>query len=447
MLGWRRAVGLLAVTFAASGAASASAARTVAVSVTPSGSTPFFEAYCAPEGVAREPVISARGRYVVFESCADGLIEDDATRPQSDLYLRDIRRRAMRLVSVNVRGRQSRESNLGAAISADARLVAFWSFPRGVPGERDRFADVFVRDRGRRTTRKVSVSRTGRGANSSSRRPAISASGRYVAFSSFASNLVRRDRNRRADIFVRDRARGTTRLVSVSSSERQADGSSFWAAISAGGRYVAFASKASNLVPGDTNGIRDVFVRDRRRGVTSRVNVSSAGEQANHGSSQIEISRDGRFVAFMSRASNLVPGDTNVNRAGKPAVDIFVRDTRTAATQRVSVSAAGQQGNRSSRGTAMSADGRYVAFASAATNLMPGRDANGHLRDLFVRDLRAGTIRRLGISRTGGQGNRGAHQPALSADGRFIAFVSDATNLARRDRNNARDVFRYGPLR
>lgn len=183
----------------------------------------------------------------------------------------------------------------------------------------------------------------------------------------------------------------TTSRVSVSSSGAQGFRSSEGAALSGEGRYVAFASLARNLVPGDTNLVEDVFVRDRLAGVTSRVSVGPGGRQANGASSIPSISADGRYVAFMSDASNLVAGDTN------HAADIFVRDRVAGTTRRVSIGQGGQQANGASSFPALSGDGLHVAFQSAASNLVPG-DTNGTF-DIFVRDLLAGTTQRVARSR------------------------------------------------
>jgi Tol biopolymer transport system component len=171
----------------------------------------------------------------------------------------------------------------------------------------------------------------GQQANSFSFEPAISADGRFVAFRSFASNLVAGDTNGSYDVFVRDRRAQVTRRVSVGPGGQQANRYSFAPAISAHGRFVAFRSLASNLVAGDTNGTEDVFVRDRRAQVTRRVSVGPGGQQANFSSGEPAISAHGRFVAFDSGASNLVAGDTN-NKW-----DVFVRDRVAQVTRRVSV--------------------------------------------------------------------------------------------------------------
>ncbi|WP_447971506.1 TolB family protein [Nitrospira sp. M1] len=217
-------------------------------------------------------------------------------------------------------------------------------------------------------TTRVSVNGAGQEGNASSGiGPALSADGRFVAFASRASNLVPQDTNAVNDIFAHDRQAKTTTRVSVNSAGQEGNaGGDSTPALSADGRFVAFASQASNLVPQDTNAVNDIFAHDRQAGTTTRVSVNSAGQEGNAGSTAPALSADGRFVAFASQASNLVPQDTNAVN------DIFVHDRQTGTTTRVSVNSAGQEGNaRSISSPDISADGRLVAFASRASNLVP----------------------------------------------------------------------------
>src|SRR5256712_380330 len=230
----------------------------------------------------------------------------------------------------------------------------------------------------------------------------------------------------------------STKRVSVDSHGAQGNGGSFDPAISADGRFVAFDSVASNLVAGDTNAAFDVFVRDRKTGKTRRVSVDSHGAQGNGDSFDPAISADGRFVAFDSVASNLVAGDTNA------ASDVFVRDRKTGKTRRVSVASHGTQGNGASFGPSISADGRFVAFTSAASNLVAG-DSN-EAYDVFVRVRKTAKPSPASLDSHGAQGNGESFNPAISADGRFVAFRSSASNLVAGDTNGAADVFVRGPL-
>ncbi len=234
-------------------------------------------------------------------------------------------------------------------------------------------------------------------------------------------------------------AQATSR-VSLGSGGAQANGDSSFpvflsSAISADGRYVVFESAASNLVPGDTNGFEDIFVHDRWTGATERVSVDSSGAQADSESYAPAISADGRYVAFESVADNLVPGDTNVWG------DYFVHDRLSGTTERVNVDSSGAQADYSSgyAAPAISADGRYVAFQSEADNLVAG-DTNV-AQDVFVHDRQTGATEMVSVDSAGIQGTIDSVLPSISADGRFVAFMSLANNLAVGDTNVASDVF------
>ncbi len=339
------------------------------------------------------------------------------------------------LVSVDSAGNQANGFSTWLAISADGRFVAFVSAATNlVPGDTNGQSDVFVHDRQTGITQRVSVDSAGNQADGGNDAPAISADGRFVAFVSAATNLVPDDSNGQSDIFIHDRESGITERVSVDGGGSQADGSSAAPAISADGRFVAFVSAASNLVPADTNGESDVFVHDRQTGITERVSVDSAASQADGGNDAPAISADGRFVAFRSAATNLVPGDTNGQS------DVFVHDRQTSGTERVSVDSAGNQGeDGGSDAPAISADGRFVAFESKARNLVP-RDFNRR-QDVFVHDLQTGATERVSVDSAGNQASGPTDAPAISADGRFVAFQAGHANLVPGDTNRRQDVF------
>jgi Tol biopolymer transport system component len=280
---------------------------------------------------------------------------------------------------------------------------------------------------------RVSVASDGAQGNGDSFDNSISADGRYIAFASRASNLVAGDTNGKQDIFVHDRLTGQTTRVSVASDGAQGNGDSGQPVISADGRFVAFYSSASNLVPGDTNGVEDVFVHDRLTGQTTRVSVASDGAQGNGPSWGPSISADGRFVAFESRASNLVPGDTN------GTTDVFVHDRHTGQTMRVSVASDGREGNSYSWLARISADGRFVVFTSDASNLVAG-DTNGTW-DVFVHDRLTGQTTMVSVASDGTPGNGRSIGVSISGDGRFVAFMSEASNLVAGDTNGTWDVF------
>ena len=285
----------------------------------------------------------------------------------------------------------------------------------------------------------VSVSSGGVQANNYSIQSMMTPSGRYVAFDSGATNLVPGDTNGFGDIFVRDRQLGTTERVNLTSGGAQIFGNSSNVAISDDGRFVAYNSDAPGVCPGDTNGLYDIMVRDRQLGATECESLSTSGSTTGDDFSvKPSISGDGRYVAFQSAATNLVAGDTN------GVADVFVRDRQTGTTERVSVDSAGNQGNSTSGtfGFTISADGRYVAFESAASNLVPG-DTNG-TSDVFLRDRQLGTTVRVSVATgTGAQGNLGSYYPFISGDDRYVAFDSMATNLVPGDTNGVNDSFVY----
>jgi len=246
---------------------------------------------------------------------------------------------------------------------------------------------VYVRDTVAGTTALVSVSSAGVKGNGDSSAPSISADGRYITFSSLAGNLVAGDTNGTSDLFLHDMQTGQTMRVNVNNNGDQAVGAQpTTAALSADGRYVVWSSVATNLVAGDTNASRDVFRRDLVSGVTTRVNVTPAGGQSAGDLAaftiRVTVSADGRYVSFNSAATDLVAGDTN-NTA-----DAFVRDMVAGQTTRVNVGNAGEQSNGTATAQApvMSDDGRYVAWSSNATNLV-AVDQNGTLSDVFLRRL------------------------------------------------------------
>jgi Tol biopolymer transport system component len=341
-------------------------------------------------------------------------------------------------VSLSSAGAQGDELCTFPRISADGRYVAFYAWATNlVPGDTNATVDAFVRDRRNGTTSRVSVSTAGGQGDGASYSTSISGDGRYVAFQSAATNLVAGDTNAVYDVFLRDRQSGTTTRLSVDALGEEGDGDSFVPSLSSDGRYMAFGSRATNLVPGDVNGRGDVFVRDLQTGTIVLASVDSAGVQGDDESLYAALSADGRYVAFVSYASNLVPGgDAN------GATDVFVRDLQNGTTTRVSVDSNGVPGDFHSSyfvTPAISADGRYVAFESQATNLAPG-DTNLS-SDVFLRDVLLGTTTRVSVGALGDEFHADSWTPSLSADARYVAFASDAGNVVPGDANASADVF------
>jgi Tol biopolymer transport system component len=391
-------------------------------------------------GWSYSPALSADGRYVAFSSSASNLVAGD-TNGYRDIFVRDTIANTTSRMSVDSAGDEGNGHSHHPALSADGRYVTFSSTASNlVAGDTNGLEDIFVRDTISNTTIRVSIDSTGNEGNANSDTPALSADGRYVAFMSWADNLVAGDTNGYRDIFVRDTIANTTTRVSVDSAGNEGNEYSHHPALSADGRYVAFSSLANNLVAGDTNGHFDVFVRDTISNTTSRVSVDSAGNEGNSFSGTPALSANGRYIAFMSRADNLVTGDTNGFE------DIFVRDTIANTTTRVDVDSAGNEGNGisgsdypASENPVLSADGRYVAFSSWSDNLVTG-DSN-NMEDIFVRDTIANTTSRVSVDSAGNEGNGYNQNPALSADGRYVAFSSWADNLVAGDSNDDPDIF------
>ena len=327
-------------------------------------------------------------------------------------------------------GRVPYENGHNYNISADGRYVVFGSTGIELGTNDNNFAeDVFVRDLVAHTTSLVSVSSDGGSTgNLGSTSPVISADGRFVAFASGASNLVTNDNNGGGDIYVRDLQRGLTTLVTVNQSGTASGngpevGQSYTAgqfAISSDGRYVVFSSLAPDLVPNDNNDRQDVFERDLLLGTTTLVSVNSAGTgSANLDSHTPRMSSDGRFVVFNSDAGDLVADGTNFGDD-----NVFVRDVIGGTTTLVSVDPTGTaDGNNGSSVEGISADGRFVAFASNASNLV-AHDSNG-LQDVFVRDLLTQTTALVSANGAGTDSGKGySFDGLLSADGSTIVFVS-----------------------
>ena len=338
-------------------------------------------------------------------------------------------------VSVGPGGIQSNGSSVVNAISADGRFVAFSSAASNlIAGDHNGEEDVFLRDLVRGETYLISTSTGGLQGNDLSENPAVSADGRFVCFDSSASNLVPGDTNGDYDVFLRDRARSTTMRINLRPGGHQSKGSVFKCDISSDGRLVAFDAEASRLVPDDTNNEMDIFIYDRVTKKVERVNLGNRGQQARGGYSILpSISASGRFVAFQSIANNLVA------EAVGPGANIYVRDRQENKTIRVSRGLGGAPIDVGSSNPAISADGRFVAFDSNSTNLVPG-DTND-IDDVFVYDLQTGRTTRVSVATDGQQGNSDSGYPSISADGRFVVFHSYATNLVPGDTNDAVDVF------
>lgn len=399
--------------------------------------------------------VSDDGRLVAFTSDANNLVSDDANN-RSDVFLRDMDTGVLRRISLAEDGGEADNASLNARIADGGRHVVFQSQAGNLVGDdNNRTHDIFIADLGpdggvTRVSVAAAGGTSGSGAggdpDSWSIEPSVSADGRYVAFTSNASNLVSGDNNRVADIFLRDLQEGTTRRVSVGPNGREANGASSQAAMSDDGQYVVYSSVANNLVEedgdpltrDDSNGCADVFLYHVLTGTTTRISRSQEGEQGNNGSLRPTISGDGRIIAYSSQATNLVFVGSDANSTS----DILVYDTRAGTTTLGSMGGVATQANNLSDAPSLSDDGRYLAFQSLARNLTSD-ETNGEW-NIFVRDLRLQTT--IKASRNAILGDTlvegSSTQPMVSGNGQYVVFTSAASNLVSGDNNRVADIFR-----
>lgn len=342
------------------------------------------------------------------------------------------------LISVGSGGAAANGHSGCVSLSANGRYAALVSEASNlVAGDTNGAADVFIQDLQTKSVSRVSVSSTGAQANGPSgdwTAPAISSDGRYVAFASAATNLATVASDGIEQVFIHDNQTGATTCVSVDGAGNAGNRDSYYPAISSDGSKVAFASNATNLITNDLNDAADVFVRDVVAGTTRLVSSCATGEPSDGPSGFPAISGNGRFVAFVSAGANLVAGDTN------EAADVFVRDLETGTITLVSASTDGTPGDDwSDYPPGISQDGRYVGFISNSTNLSDGPVTD--TPDAFVRDLQSGSIYAVSVAPDGTPANDASFGIALSADGRFVAVSSSASNLVATDTNGAADVF------
>jgi Tol biopolymer transport system component len=365
------------------------------------------------------PSISADGRFVAFGSRSVNLIPGDFT--SGGVFVKEIATGAITRVG----------TGLLPTLSGDGRYVAFLSGSSTlVPGDTNGRTDVFVHDREDGTTRRVSVASDSTQADGDSADAAIAAGGRYVVFTSSATTLAPGATGANKKVFVHDLQTGATNEVSVAPNGRSGTRDSSYATISADGRYVAFASQAKELVPGATAyNVSSAYVRDLQTGTTRRLNSGFV-------KGWVSISADGRYVGYIDSKSDIVPGDTN------RVADVFRWDLADDRVARVNVAADGTQADKDSgyvpQGVPMSADGRYVLFESAATNLVPG-DVNAR-RDIFVRDTAAGSTTRVSPDGTNANATAGNYYGSISGAGSAAVFLSELS-LEAADTNNAADIY------
>jgi len=384
-----------------------------------------------PTGHSNSPAISSDGRLIAFASEANDLVPNDSNQA-ADIFLYDRSNSQIARISRSNAGVQGNGASGAPAITADGALIAYSSEASNlVTGDTNDASDIFVFNMS--TQRTSRASRTGANGqlNGPSTQPSISSDGRFVVFSSSATNVVTSDSNSAPDIFMRDRQAATTSRLSTAGGA-EANGPSFDPSISADGRYVAYQSDATNLTDNDRNRDTDIYLLDRQ-GATLFLADPAAKPIAGLEATASAVSRDGTKVAFDSTASSLVPHDTNGRR------DVFVRDYSTGAVSRVSRPTGDGEGDFDSSEPSINKDGRFVAFMSSATNLVPG-DTNVR-EDVFVRDRLNRTTVRANVSSTGEQSAWPTRLPRISGNGHHVVFYSRASNFYPGDDELTDDVF------
>jgi Tol biopolymer transport system component len=393
------------------------------------------------------PVISDDGRFVVFLSSAPDLAPTFELFNDGDLdvFVRD--RTAG--TTERITGSSSFGSAYDPSISGDGNVVAFQGEADVYgTGDANGKIDVFAYDRNADAMTRVSLDTAGGDANEHSRQPTVSGNGRHVVFQSTASDLVASDTNGVEDIFVRDLQTSTTVRVSVSGAGTQANGYSSHPSISDDGRFVAFTSAATNLAASPATSVGQVYVHDRDADNDGLFDETGAGERStemisvtptatagNGNKLYTWITSDGRYVAFSADSTNLVASDTNF-----PVFDVFLRDRQAGTTERISDDSSEAQSNGFSGLPSVSDDGNLVVFRSAATNLVA--DDTNAADDIFLRDRQAGTTERVNLDSNGAPpgAGEGSYSGSISGDGRYIAFDTDGLLVAG-DTNNATDVY------
>jgi Tol biopolymer transport system component len=375
--------------------------------------------------------ISTDGRRVAFESNATNLDPVD-TDLMTDIYVKDLASGDVVLASAaparnKGKGRRSgptkgNSPSRGPSLSGTGSRVAFDTGSSNLD-RADEFGDfdVYVKDLVTQALILASSTAGGVKANGYSQRASISADGTKVVFDSTATNLDPADGEGNFDIYVKDLATGSVRLVSTAASGVKGNGASFNAAISPDGTRVAFVSEATNLHPADGEPSADLFVKDLVTGALFLASSSDGGIVGNEASFGPDLSRDGRVVAFTSRASNLDPTDADV------VEDVYLKDLATGDIRLVSSADGGTKGNGMSAVGSVSADGRLVAFSSLSTNLDPADpDLFG---DVFLKDVITGDLTLISVTAGGVKGNGDSGGGSVSADAARVAFSSTATNL------------------
>ncbi|MEZ4211263.1 MAG: hypothetical protein R3B39_03180, partial [Candidatus Paceibacterota bacterium] len=383
--------------------------------------------------------ISEDGLVISYMSSATNLVSGD-TNAVADIFVYDSELDSLERVSVSSLGAEGDGESYVPVLSSDGRYVVFTSEATNlVTGDTNAQIDVFLHDRDTNTTELVSIAEDDGISDGESSYGSVSSDGRYVVFNSTSTDIISGDTNGASDVFVRDRVLETTTRVSVDSDEGELDGDSYAGSISRNGRYVIFESLATNATDDSLNSAQNIYLRDLTLGTTELISLNSSEISGNGGSflnvpSNL-VTDDGRYVLFGSNATNLVSGDTN------GAGDVFLRDRTLGTTVRISESVAGVQSDGESVQDSIDSGGRFISFRSESDLLVPGDTTSGEY-DVFVYDMELDNLFRVSVAEDGTESNGYSESIGLFSSGsRYVVYYSGATNLVSGDTNGVLDVF------
>ncbi|NOQ64221.1 MAG: DUF4214 domain-containing protein [Methyloprofundus sp.] len=336
------------------------------------------------------------------------------------------------IADISANGVIGNSSAILPSLSADGRFIAFASYANNLlAGTRSEDMQIYLYDKEQGSIALVSKNMFGKANNASNGKPEISADGQYITFATAASDMDDQDTlNKLKDVFVYDRV--TEQVSRVSSASEL--GLSEFPVISANGRFISYQSTIDDIVANDNNGTSDVFVYDRLQNISTRISLSFTGKEGRNESTRPSISADGRYITYQSDASNLVAGDNNRSS------DVFVYDRNTEEVALVSRSTAGAWGSDDSVKPVISADGRFISYTSESDNLSSGARLNKNPK-IFVYDRENGVTSLATINSLGELSNGRSFRSAISSNGRFVSYNSDATNLVAGNIINVSNIF------
>ena len=381
-------------------------------------------------GNSTAPSISNDGQVVAFSSNAGKLVGDNEIIQH--IYVNNLSTHEISRASIGNDGQNANSISYSPKVSGNGKQVVFYSLADNlVTDDNNGESDVFIRDLETGSTKLVSTSASGVQANGRSTEGVVSENGRYVAFSSLATNLVSTPTVGKSNVYVKDMQTGVIQIVSVNNHGQAGDAESFEPAISASGRYIAFSSLANNLDSSSANNQYDIFVHDRELNKTTRVSINNSGQISNNHSGQVSISDDGQVIAFASLANNLVSVDDNL------LIDVFVKDLVNNSI--IKISPPSGESNGPNFSPKVSGNGRFVSFYSSATNLII--DDTNNKDDLYLFDRYFDSIELVSLSASGEQiDNNIDRVSALNFNGRVAAF-STASAIYPADSNKQMDIF------